>query len=292
MPFAVLAVEMLGFASTHFATAHAFKEILPGGLKSFVASRPGDYRVLNPQDPDNGYFLGKPDIWGNDPSPLTRYAEFMTYTQGGDPDQPSQILDFHSFPRVYTMLRFRSAFLPSEGGIQIAEQVEKPMPRAQLISDYRVLYGRDPMLAALTSDGFDPRRTVLLESIPYPRPVPNPDPGTVRASASATDELTIEADVHSPTLLLITDLFSNNWRARPLAGSVQKVYTILPANYILRAIPLDAGHHWIRVEYVPGGFRLGLMVSIAAWLLWLALLWRIARAEKTGAGFNPAAWFP
>ena len=293
VPLLVLALEMMAFAGTHFATAHATQAVLPIGLKSYVDARPGDYRVLNPQDPDNGYFLGKPDIWGNDPSPLTRYAEFMTYTQGGDPDKLSQNLDFHIFPRVYTMLRFRYAFLPGADGIQIAEQVAKPMPRAQLISDYRVLYGRDQMLAMLGSAYFDPRQTVLLESVPYPRPVPNPDPGTVKVVASSTDDLTVEAVVNRPTLLLITDLFSNNWRARPLAGSVQKIYTIMPANYILRAIPLNAGRHRIRIEYVPGGFRLGMAVSFVAWLLWFGILcWHASAAKRAGAGFSPAAWFP
>jgi len=304
-PLLVLALEMLVFAHAHFAAAHAMKEVLPPGLKSFVDAHPGDYRVLNPQDPDNGYFLGKPDIWGNDPGPLKRYAEFITATQGGDPDHLSQTMDFHSFPRVYAMLRFRYAFLPAAGGgIQIAEQVEKPMPQAQLVADYRVISGRDQMLAALESPDFDPRRMVLLESNPYPQtnglgtsrstfpgtsafPGTSTSSGTVRVVANSADEMTVEAVVNTPALLLITDLFSRDWRARPLAGSAQETYTLLPADYVLRAIPLNAGHHWIRIEYVPAGFRLGLAVSAAAWLLWLGLFLRERRRD-----LNPAASFP
>jgi len=270
IPLLLLPLEMIAFAHAHFATADSAL-VLPKGLKTYVASHPGDYRVLDPKGLNNGFFLGVPDIWGNDPGPLTRYAEFISYTQGGNPDQITQDVTFRKFPTVYTMLRFRYAFIPSGDGLAVGEQVAKPMARVQLISDYRVIPERDAIFSALTSRSFDPRRTVLLESVPYPRPEPSNNPGTVRVLSAYPDALTVEADVTRSTLLLITDLYSNNWHARSLSGSVQKLYDVLPANYILRAIPLAPGHHRILVEYVPGGLREGIGVSILAWLLWLLL---------------------
>jgi uncharacterized membrane protein YfhO len=46
----------------------------------------------------------------------------------------------------------------------------------------------------------------------------------------------------------------------------------MPANYCLRAVPLQAGHHKILMEYAPRGFRIGLWISIIAAAGWLAAL--------------------
>jgi len=279
VPLALLPLEMAGFALTHFATADV-GYAMPRELQEYVAAHRGDYRVLDPAVPNNGFFLGAPDLWGNDPGPLSRYAEFMAYTQGGDPDNVSQNLKIRAFPPVYTMLRFRYAFTISDDAIHVRESDEKPMALAQLISSYRVIPGRDALFSELTSPSFDPRQTVLLESAPDPAPVPAENPGTVRILGVTPDSLTVEAEVASPALLLITDPYSRDWRARPLGDGGQKSYDILPANYILRAIPLAAGHHKILVEYVPAGFRLGIGVSIAAWLLWLILAFRLGKATN------------
>jgi uncharacterized membrane protein YfhO len=117
---------------------------------------------------------------------------------------------------------------------------------------------------------FDPGRTVVLESEPEPRPVPNPQPGTVRVSNPSPDEILVEADLATPAVLLITDPYSRDWRAVALAGSVQSSYSVLPADYVLRGIPLAAGHHHLLVEYAPPSFRIGLAISGAALLAWIA----------------------
>ena len=76
----------------------------------------------------------------------------------------------------------------------------------------------------------------------------------------------------APSLLLITDAYARGWRALALPGSAQARYEVMPANYCLRVIPLAAGHHLLRVEYSPSGYRLGKAVSIAAWAVFLALV--------------------
>jgi hypothetical protein len=49
-----------------------------------------------------------------------------------------------------------------------------------------------------------------------------------------------------------------------LSGSSQWQYDVLPANVALRAIPLGAGAHRIRVEYAPLTYRIGRWISLAA----------------------------
>ena len=280
-PLILLPLELAGFATTHFALSNG-DLVLPKGLKIFVANHPGNYRVLDAAEVNNGFLLGAPDVWGDDPGVLRRYAEFISATQGANPDETTQFAIFRKIPSVYAMLRFRYSFLPSSKGTVVTEQVKKPMDEVQLIADYRVIPDRNGIFAALAKPSFDPRKTVILESLPVPRPVPSDHPGTARVTGSAPDWLTISADVERPALLLVTDTYSQDWRARPLKDSVQAVYDVLPANYVLRAIPLAPGHHEIRLEYIPGGFVVGIAVSIAAWLSWLALAFRGRTFRKAG----------
>jgi hypothetical protein len=268
---ALLPVELLAFAATQFAH---FREsaAVPADLRAFVAAHPGDYRVQDLLAPNNGFLLGAPDIWGNDPALPARYAEFIAYSQGEDPDLASQNVTFRSLPPIYSLLRLRFLFTHPAGGLKVYE-VPGGLEQVQLVAQYRVVAGRGPLLAALCEPGFDPRQTVLLEREPSPRPEPGAGPGRVRILSQSADRLTIEADAASPSLLLITDAYSRDWRARALPGSSQDSYEILPADYVVRATPLAAGHHRIEYDYEPRGLAAGFGLSAAAWLagagLWL-----------------------
>ena len=146
---------------------------------------------------------------------------------------------------------------------------------------------------------FDPARQVILESRPDPEPAPGrcsagwpeaqPVTGGPSAGArgyaavveSGTDYLVIEAETDQPALLLVTDDYSAGWRARPLESGPQSRYEVMPANYCLRAVPLQAGHHKILMEYAPRGFRIGWWISIVAAAGWLAALgWLLARKPR------------
>ncbi len=286
VPLLLLGGELAAFAWTNSAACNE-NVAAPAGPREFLAQHPGDYRILTrlyPSGFDGGFLWKTPDLWGNDPFLPGRYAEFMSFTQGGDPDQTGQFITFKYTPPLYAMLRCRYTFAVTPDGHAAAYPAPaEPMDRAQLISDYRVPGGRNAIFAAMARPDFDPRRTVLLESEPSPRPVPAADPGTVHAVETSPDTLVIEADVKTPAILLVTDPYSRDWRAVPLAGSSQQAYQVLPANYILRAVPLAAGHHRLLMEYAPSSFRLGLAVSLVAWLGWLAAAGAAFRRGRTAA---------
>jgi hypothetical protein len=82
----------------------------------------------------------------------------------------------------------------------------------------------------------------------------------------------IQADLPKPALLLISDNYSPGWRAFPEPDSVQQKFRILPGDYILRAIPLEAGRQHFRLQYRPWIFILGKWVSILSTLLFIGIL--------------------
>jgi len=265
----VLLMEMIGFAGGQITLSH-LSDAAPDDLRQFVAAHPGDYRVFNYDQPNNGFLLGAGDMWGNNPAVLERYAEFITFTQRGNPDRISQYLNFIELDPLYAMLRFRYAFSSEIPRKRVTESPTPPLPHLLLLSDWKVLDGRNSIFMAMRAPSFHPDKTVLLENEPEPHPEPGAT-GSVKLIRALPDELTIEADIDKPALLLITDLYTRSWRAETLPGSVQSTYSLMPADYILRGIPLAAGHHHLRVVYAPISFPIGIGISTVALILWLGL---------------------
>jgi len=255
-------------------------------LEAFLDKNRGDYRIFYPPDPNIAIRLGTQDVWGYAPLINKRYAEFMAFTQGERVEPVDQDIHLRRFTRVHAMLRLRRVF--SRDGYAGRDLTgNAPMDRLQLVQQYQVISERDEILRTLDSPSFNPRERVILETEPNPAPQPSAEKGTVTLLDSSANQLTVEADLPHPAILLITDAYSNGWRARPLAGSVQRAYEVLPANYVLRAIPLTAGHHHIRIEYAPIGFRLGAWVSVVSLLgFMMAIVFCAVRnhISRTSAG--------
>ena len=243
----------------------------------------GDHRFLFDATPNSAMTFGVSNLHGYD-LPLGRYAEFISFTQGEDPDEADQYLTFSPAftPRLYEMLRCRYHFVIMGDHIYVLK-TPNVMDRLHLIGDWRVLAERDQIFAAMGDPSFDPRKTVILETEPEPRPAKSNPEGEAKVVDSSTDHLTIEASLRDPAILLITDPYSKGWRARALPDSEQTEYKVMPANYVLRAIPLAAGHHHFRVEYIPPGFRPGLWISAASLALYaviLVWLWQRRRRAR------------
>jgi hypothetical protein len=208
----------------------------------------------------------------------------MTATQGGDADGASQYVTFRHYPGVYRMLRLRYALLERDQGFQQYEGTDL-LPRLLLVHESRVLAGRDAILQAMSAESFDPRRTVILEQQPSPPLQPASGKESVALIDSSTDHLDIEARLSAPGLLLVTDGYSPGWVASALPGSDQQDYQVLPANYVLRGIPLAAGQHRLRLEYAPAAFERGRWISLAS----LALVAGLALAGRRARPPEPRA---
>jgi hypothetical protein len=243
-------------------------------VQVFLSSRPGDYRIFNKPYSNSAAILGVRDVCGYEPaSARRRYAEFMAYTQGRNPDVLDEYTDYlwiSTLHPLYRMLGLRYIFF-LEGGMRKSAELAVALPRLWLVHDYAVVAGRDAIFAAMSAD-FDPARKVILESPPDPAPVNLPEPPSAKIIDSSTDHLTIEADLSTQAILVISEAYDSAWRASPLPGSSQNQYKVMPANYCLRAVPLAAGRHRFRMEYRPTGFVVGKWISVASALAFAALL--------------------
>jgi hypothetical protein len=72
--------------------------------------------------------------------------------------------------------------------------------------------------------------------------------------------------------MVVTDAYHPFWRAEAVVGSSQSTYDVMPADYILRAIPLERGEHRIRLEYRIPGWELAATFSVVSLIGFLGAL--------------------
>jgi hypothetical protein len=260
-------LELTSFAGSSLVSFQPGPPYSPA-VTHFLAQHPGDYRIQH-DNPNAAMTTGALDIAGDDPSGLLRYKRFLDFAGGLDFDTAP----FGATPKSYDtntlrLVRFRYGFSNDE---RTFREFADPLPHLSLVDHFRLMTNYHEILSTLTNANFDMRDTVILESRPDPAPQPATEKGAVHLLASSTDSLEIEADVAAPCLLLITDAYSGGWRALARPGSAQARYQILPANYCLRAISLQAGRHLLRVEYSPLGFRVGRLISLVSLVLFFLL---------------------
>jgi len=260
--------EMLSFAVT-LKTEFNIRDTYSPQFLNLVHQHPGDYRVLNLMHPNSAMATGTYDIWGYDPGVLRRYAEFISFTQGYDPDNATNYVAFNSYNPLYKMLRLRFILYP-EGNRWLVKEYPDVMPRLNMIRNFEVINHRDDIFRKMKDPGFNPRETVILEKEPPFPASRGASPGTCRILNTSTDQLTIQAVTNTNCILLITDNYSRGWRAESLAGGRTRHYEIMPANYTLMAIPLSPGNHWIKLEYRPTAFSVGMGLTIFSLCLCLA----------------------
>lgn len=287
----VTIVELFLFAHSINVRGPLYPSYPPQWRQMVQADDP-EYRVLHPtlEFPNIAMVDGFDDVYGYDPMTLKRYSDLIAMTQGLDPDSLNFITQIAGIPnpKLYEMLRCHYMFYSTEGldpqgnPMRFAHSVRvaDPMRRLQLIRRYELQPGRSEVFAAMNRKDFDPRETVILESAPSPVPATESgsgSPGYASVVASSTDWLDIRAHLREPAILLVTDSYSKSWRARALKPGPQQKYTVMPANYALRGIPLAAGDHYFRLEYVPVAFYIGKWVSIGSVIAWLAAAWFVHR---------------
>jgi hypothetical protein len=225
------------------------------------------------------------NAWGDDPLVSRRYMEFIARGQKWSAEDVQA--NFLKAP-----VRYTTAYLPLRVKYFVASRGEKiqlypvngeaPAPML-VVGRGEVMTEPGAILDRMYQSGFDARRVVLLENEPASggrgdATLERMPPPRIVVRTHSFDDEDIETDCPTDCFLLITDAYSNGWRARPLEGSVQHDYEVMRADYTLRAIPLRAGHQHLELYYWPPGLTAGLWLSGIAGLAWLAgaawLWWR------------------
>ncbi|MEN6385620.1 MAG: hypothetical protein ABFD79_10525 [Phycisphaerales bacterium] len=248
--------ELILFALGLRPTFELSDQKMPPGIKNEISSQSGDFRIFNMYDKNGAMMDGMYDIWGDDPGIIKRYAYFMAYTE----DLTKTQKDFSH--RFYSLVRLKYVARKDNGEYTLQTLKNPILPRLLLVRDFQVESERQAIFELINAPAFDPNKTVILESQPMYLPQPSTQQEIIKIVDESTDHLTIEVEINSPAILLITDAYHPNWKIKSLPGSSQSKYEIMPADYVLRAVPLEKGKHLFRMEYRPSVFIVGMWISI------------------------------
>jgi hypothetical protein len=161
--------------------------------------------------------------------------------------------------------------------------------RAWFVSNVRAMNDADAA-KRLLDPSFDPAAEVLLQDVADPGALPPATAGETHAPSAASasvvtsagpDDITLEADAPENGYVVLADTFYPGWSA-DVDGRPAAIYR---ANLSIRAIPVGAGHHRIRLRYAPPGWRAGFAISLGS--IALLLLWLAARSSGSYAGRRP-----
>jgi hypothetical protein len=239
-------------------------------LRDFYSKNPGDYRVYGTGSAS--LVTGGNDIWEDEPMVLGRYGRFVCKSQNLSENQLFSVLPiFQKFPSILGITRLKYWVLTSENPIRISPFNFKALPRMQLVNHWEVIPDGQKILNAMFNPSFDPVKKVFLESVPDLVSAHEGVGGEVEWKDLSTDKIEIKARTTRPSLLLITDNYSAGWKAESLLGSAQSKYLVMPGDYFLRVIPLNAGMHHFILEYRPTAFEVGKWVSILFCILYFGV---------------------
>jgi hypothetical protein len=166
-------------------------------------------------------------------------------------------------------------------------------PRASLVGHWTVVPSPDAALEAVSSPGFEPGETVVLEEPPGIAAVGTASTGTATYRGLGPEQAVLTVDAPAPAVLLVRNSFDPNWTATVDGREAP----VLPADHFLQSIPVPAGRHTVRLRYddptVEAGV-LGSAVTLAALVAAAVLARRVERRRLGPSGLrrNEAAELP
>ena len=271
----LLTVELTAFARVNRPTFKAGEyDIKIRALRGFFKDHPGDFRVVGDFVENNVEPWGL-DIWGYSPMTPRRSMEFISRTQGVSlDDYITRVRVFHQYPPALSILRLRYALMDEGDHLGIYPIPLPEMPRIQFLDRWRVVPDAAASLEAVTAPGFNPEKETVLEEAPPFSISLNRKPIQVSLAVKdvSSDCLEIEAKVDRPGVLVLGDNFQKGWKVVSAADSFLRKYRIVPADYLLRGIPLESGNHHFYMVYRPMEFIIGKWISLFTAVLLVGVL--------------------
>ncbi len=152
------------------------------------------------------------------------------------------------------------------------------LPRARMVSDYRVISDFTETLQEMMRGAWDPTREVLVDQEPLVKPEKAGE-SSARIIAYERELVKIKVHAAAPKILVLADTYyPSGWIAK-IDGEETP---ILRADGVVRAIAVPAGDHEIVFTFKPKWFYTGLyisLISIIGLAVWF-VIWILGRVKK------------
>ena len=142
------------------------------------------------------------------------------------------------------------------------------LPRAFIVLEAIVLENKDEILNTLSREGFNIKKTVVLEEDPG---INIKNQGVYKEATIdyySPHKITIGVDMDNPGFLVLSEAWYPGWKAYDNNKEI-KIYR---ADYILRAVYLEEGTHKVDFVFEPKSFKIGFLITIVTLLTIVFLL--------------------
>jgi hypothetical protein len=143
----------------------------------------------------------------------------------------------------------------------------RALPRVMLLYRSQMAADHDDAFALTHAGDFDPAQVIVLEEGPALDQAPGD--GQIQILAYDANRAAFAITTDRPAYFFLSDTYHPHWQA---AVNGQPA-PILRANYAFRAVYLEAGTHRLEMDYRPGAWRVGVVVSLVGWL-GLLMAWK------------------
>ncbi len=157
--------------------------------------------------------------------------------------------------------------LAHSGDVKVYENVDV-QPRAFFVTSEQTVTNDEAAISLMKSDQFDPSQAVVL--IGSQKSNLTNQPVTLSPSNLVTydpEHIVVDVDAHQDGYLVITDAYYPGWTAT----MDDRPAEIDRADVLFRAIKVPQGQHRVELRYEPQSYKIGSIVSIGAWIMWLGL---------------------
>lgn len=175
------------------------------------------------------------------------------------------------FPIPFSAHRVVS--LPKGDHLLHFECLDEPFPRYRLIYD-SIAFDDDAAIRAMRDGQFDPLKVVILDRPwHFQSAASAPVSPRIQILSRNPEEILLQVRTPQAGFLVVGDVWYPGWRAMV----DRQPAPVLRAYTALRAVPLTAGDHIVRLYYQPLSFQLGLALSslslcaLVVWITWPSL---------------------
>jgi hypothetical protein len=165
-------------------------------------------------------------------------------------------------------------------------ETSKFMPRAFVPRHVELISDPQLELQLLGQSNFDPEDVAYVESaVPQ---LDQPARGTVKITSELPSHVTLEFDMQTSGMIVLSDLWDAGWKARVNGLDAH----VRIANHAFRGVVVGAGKGILQFDYEPASFYDGIKIAAAVGvllLIWTGMLVRSARklnSRKSPGGFD------
>jgi hypothetical protein len=265
------------------------------------------FSIDNVLFPNTNSAYGITDIRSLDPLLVSRYRDFLraefspTIYDRFDASEVSRdiihsrLLDLLNVKYILTNPEVPAHDLPGDKFELVYDREVRiyrnkdVLPRAFVVGHAEVIPDKNRVFAKLAAPDFDPKENVILEeNVANNAAMASPANSPVTFERYEPNYVRLQAELTYPGWLVLTDTYYPGWKVL-IDGRAGR---ILPADYIFRAVPLEAGSHVVEFVYRPASFVWGVAVSTLTICVLILCGLRAKRRRRTADVVPPASAEP